>query len=156
MSDIHNVFISHRHEDDGLVAAFKDLMKNRNLTIRDSSITTDNPNAARSETYIKSEILAPNIRWAGKVVVIITPDTKNHSWVGWEVDYAEKFGDKEIIGVWAPGHEGCELPDSLKDHADAVVSWDAESIAAALNGERTWQNPNGDARPAASPNRLGC
>ena len=48
MSDIHNVFISHRHEDDGLVGAFKDLMKGRNLTIRDSSITTTNPNDAKN------------------------------------------------------------------------------------------------------------
>ena len=85
MSDIYNVFLPHRHEDDALAGAFKDLMKGKGVEIRDSSITSDKPNQARSPDYIKREILAPGIDWAGKVVVLITPDTKNHEWVNWRL-----------------------------------------------------------------------
>src|SRR4051794_7385178 len=53
VSETHNVFVSHRHEDDALVAAFKGLLAGRNVDIRDSSITTDNPNSAENEAYIK-------------------------------------------------------------------------------------------------------
>lgn len=134
MPQIHNVFISHRHEDDHLVADFKRLLEGRGVQIRDASITSDTPNRADNEDYIKSRILEPGIRWAGKVVVIITPDTRNHPWVDWEVNFAETCGHKEIIGVWAPGHTGCEVPETLERHADALVSWNADKILEALNG----------------------
>lgn len=156
MPEIHNVFISHRHEDDALVADFKKLLEGRGVEIRDASITSDNPNSASNEAYIKSEILAPGIQWAGKVVVIITPDTCNHPWVDWEVEYAEKYGDKEIIGVWAPGDSGCELPESLERHADAIVSWNADAVIDALNGNSRWEQPNGAPRGNQPVSRIGC
>jgi len=156
MPEIHNVFVSHRHEDDALVKQFKSMLAGKNVVIRDSSITNDAPNDANNDDYIKSQILAPNIQWAGKVVVIITPDTKNHPWVDWEVEYAEKCGDKEIIGVWAPGSDGCELPQALERHADAIVSWDAEKIIDALNGKARWEQPDGTPRPAQHVDRIGC
>lgn len=155
MPDAHNVFISHRHEDDALVANLKTLLGGHNVVIRDSSITSDDPNNASNEAYIKSEILAPNINWAGKVMVIITPDTKNHPWVDWEIEYAEKQG-KEIIGVWAPGSEGCEVPEPLEQHADSLVSWDADKILDALDGNRRWEQCDGSPRSLQPVNRVGC
>ena len=59
--DMKNVFISHIHEDDAGLGKLKDLLKAKGLTIRDYSINADNPNNAKSEDYIKSEILAPRI-----------------------------------------------------------------------------------------------
>lgn len=155
MSDVHNVFISHRHEDDALVSDLKTLLAGRNVAIRDSSITSETPNNANNEAYIKSEILAPNINWAGKVIVIITPDTKNHEWVDWEIEYAEKQG-KEIIGVWAPGSEGCDVPEPLEQHADSIVSWDADKIVDALEGNQKWEQPDGTPRTPQPVNRVGC
>lgn len=152
---MHNVFISHRHEDDALVGDLKLLLANRNVTIRDSSITADSPNRARNEAYIKSEILAPNINWAGKIIVLITPDTKNHPWVDWEVEYAEKMG-KPIIGVWAPDAFGCEVPEPLEKHADSLVSWNAEMIMNALANQQIWERPEGGTRPLQPVNRIGC
>jgi hypothetical protein len=92
MSEVHNVFVSHRHEDDAKIDDFKKLLDGRGVTVRDSSISSSNPNAAKDPDYIKSQILAPRIQWAGKIVVIVTPDTANHEWVDWEVDYANKLG----------------------------------------------------------------
>ena len=155
MADNHNVFISHRHEDDKVVGDFKELLADRGVTVRDASITSDTPNNAKNEAYIKSQILAPGIQWAGKVVVIVTPDTKNHDWVNWEIEYAEKMG-KEIIGVWAPGSEGCDVPEALEGHADSLVTWDPDKIRRALDGERIWDGSDGTPRPAQMISRVGC
>lgn len=153
--DAHNVFISHRHEDDALVGSLKELLADRNVVIRDSSITIDNPNNARNEQYIKEEILAPNINWAGKVIVLITTDTKNHSWVDWEIEYAERQG-KRIIGVWAPGSAGCDVPEPLERHADSIIAWNADSIVAALEGSQQWEQADGTPRAPQYVNRIGC
>lgn len=155
MSDVHNVFISHRHEDDALVGKMKDLLANHGSNVRDSSVTSDTPNNAKSEDYIKS-ILADRIRWAGKIVVIISPDTKNHEWVDWEIEYANKFPDKRIIGVWAPDTVQGDLPGPLEDYADAIVSWDASAINDALNGADNWQAPDGSNGPERTISRIGC
>lgn len=153
MSEIHNVFASHRHEDDALVQDFKELLACHNVEIRNASITADRPNDAESTDYIQNRILAPGIRWAGKLVVLITPDTCNHWWVDWEIQYAMKLG-KPVIAVWAPGSEGCELPDALKRHADDTVSWDADKIIDALNGEGCWENADGSPRSQQPIDRL--
>lgn len=154
MSD-HNVFISHRHEDDGLIQKLKDMLAKRGCDVRDSSVNTTTPNNAKSEDYIR-DILADRIRWAGKVIVLVSPQTKNHEWVDWEIEYAKRFPDKRIIGVWAPDAEGCELPEPLKKHADAVVEWDADAIIDAINGADNWHNPDGTERAPQPISRIGC
>jgi hypothetical protein len=155
VSDSHNVFISHRHEDDHLLGKLKELLSARGCDVRDSSVNSATPNNAKAEDYIKS-ILADRIKWAGKIVVIISPDTKNHEWVDWEIEYANKFPDKRIIGVWAPGTVQGDMPDPLADYADAIVSWDADAISSALNGHDNWQSPEGSAGPERVISRIGC
>ena len=54
MSDIHNVFIPHRHDDDARVAALKRLLESKGVAIRDASITRDKPNKAHDPDYIKN------------------------------------------------------------------------------------------------------
>lgn len=155
VSDQHNAFISHRHEDDALIAKLKELVKNHGANVRDSSIHAGTPNRAKDPDYIKS-ILAGRIEWAGKIVVIVSPQTKNHEWVDWEIEYANKLGDKRIIGVWAPDATGCELPEPLQRHADAVVPWDGKKIAAALDGADDWEDPDGSPRGTYAISRIGC
>ena len=155
MSESHNVFISHRHEDDALVSNFKDLLKGKGVEIRDSSITSDTPNHANSPDYIKTRILAPGINWAGKVVVLITPDTKNHDWVDWEIEYANKL-NKPIVGVWAPGSADCKVPEPLGKYADSIVGWNSERILEALDGSRAFEDSDGTPRPPQPINRIGC
>jgi len=71
----------HRHEDDSLISELKELLSKAGCEVRDSSINADNPNQANDEGYIKS-ILAERMQWAGKILVIISPQTKYHEWVG--------------------------------------------------------------------------
>lgn len=155
MSADHNIFISHRHEDEELVAKLKDLLIRHGIEVRDSSVTSSTPNNANSEDYIKS-ILAAHIQWAGKVIVIVSPGTKDHPWVDWEINYANKQPNKRIIGVWAPGEAGCDLPEPLERHADSLVAWNADAIIRALNGEDNWQAQDGSEAPARTISRIGC
>ena len=79
-----NVFISHVHEDDAGLGKIKDLLGQAGVTIRDSSINSDKPNNAKSPDYIKRDILAPAIDWAGVFICYVTPKTKESEWVTWE------------------------------------------------------------------------
>jgi len=154
--DKKNVFISHVHEDDAGLGKMKDLLKTHGLEIRDSSINSTKPNNATSHDYIKSQILAPQINWASTLLVYITPKTKSSEWVDWEIEYALKQG-KRIVGVWAHGHSECEVPDALKDYADAVVGWNGEQIIDAINGKNNdWQNPDGTPCAPRPIKRYSC
>jgi ribonuclease BN (tRNA processing enzyme) len=81
IGDTANVFISHIHEDDEHLARIKKLLAARGFNIRDASINTAKPNKAKDEGYIKYDILAPRIRWAGVVVVLVSPETKTSAYV---------------------------------------------------------------------------
>lgn len=156
MTDSANVFISHIHEDDSGLTDLKRLLDSNGLSLRDSSITSDKPNNAKSPDYIKSEILAPAIRWAGTMVVHLTPGTRDSEWVNWEIEYAAKQG-KRIVGVWAPGEKDCAVPDALDKYADAVVGWNAERIVRAITGDiNDWTNQDGGMRGTRSIARHSC
>ena len=151
-----NVFISHVHEDDPGLAKLKSLLASKGMTIRDYSISSDNPNNAKSGSYIKSEILAPRIQQCSTVVVYISPETKDSDYVDWEIEYAHKK-DKRIVGVWAEGEKGCELPEALDKYADAVVGWTGDRIIDAIEGKIDGsENPDGSQWPNRKIRRYNC
>jgi hypothetical protein len=154
--EIKCVFISHIHEDDAGLGELKTLLGNNGLTIRDYSINSDNPNNANSEDYIKSEILAPRIRSCKTMVVYISPHTKESKYVNWEIEYAQSLG-KRIVGVWAHGEKGCEVPAALADFGDAVVGWHGNSIIDAINGKIDgWEQPDGSPCAPKDIKRYSC
>jgi hypothetical protein len=155
MPEIYNVFVSHLHEDDAHIESLKALLATKGVVIRDSSITNDTPNEAHNEEYIKDSILRPGIEWAGTLVVIVTPDTKNSKWVEWEIECANKLG-KRIVGVWAQGSAESDLPLPLKNHADAMVGWNGDRIASAISGNDNWQRPDGSPATVKDIKRFGC
>lgn len=142
-NQIRNVFISHKHDDDEGLKDLKGLMARHGISCRDYSIRSDNPNNAHNEDYIKYEILGPRIKQSGCLVVYISDVTHHSDWVNWEIEYARKEG-KRIVGVWARGDLNCEVPESLRNHGDAVVGWNGESIVDAVNGvSNRWYNRDG-------------
>jgi hypothetical protein len=153
--EIKNVFISHIHEDDDRLGALKELLDKHGCVARDGSINSLKPNNAQNDEYIKREILAPKIDWAGVLIVLITKDTCNSDWVNWEVEYAHEKG-KRIVGVWDWGETDADLPESLKNCADAVVGWQGDRILDAINGKREFDNPDGSPRPEADMPRHNC
>ena len=90
MADQTNVFISHVHEDDAGLGKVKALLAQHGINIRDSSINSSSPNNANSPEYIKSGILAPQIKWAGTLLVYVSPQTKDSEWVNWEIELAHR------------------------------------------------------------------
>ena len=157
MSDqTRNVFVSHIHEDDAGLGELRALLEKNGLAIRDYSIHSDNPNNANSEDYIKSQILAPRIRACGTLLVYISPGTKESHYVNWEIEYAQSQG-KRIVGVWARGENGCDLPDALSDYGDAVVGWHGNNIIDAINGEiNGWEQPDGSPSQPRQITRYSC
>lgn len=154
--EIHNIFISHINEDDEELTNMKSLLETSGFRVRDSSINSANPNEAHDPDYIKSGILAPRIRWAGVLVVLISPQTRDSEWVNWEIGYANGLG-KRIVGVWAHGANECDVPEALELYADAVVGWQAERIKNAICGEiNNWETSSGVLRLERAIARHAC
>ena len=151
-----NVFISHVHKDDEGLDDLKKLLKSKGMEVRDSSITSDKPNNAKSTDYIMSTILAPRIDWADCMIVYISSETKNSEWVNREIERA-KTQDKTVVGVWKRGAKGCEVPKALDEYHDAVVGWNADKIIDAINGNfRGYENPDGTREPMRDIRRHPC
>lgn len=142
-NNIKNIFISHAHKDDDGLTDLKVLLNRKGMEVRDGSINSDKPNNATSPDYIKSKILAPRIDWASTMIVYISPKTKDSEWVNWEIERAHQQG-KTIVGVWARGASGCEVPEALDEYGHALVGWNAEKIIAAINGDyEQFETPDG-------------
>jgi len=157
MSDQYkNIFISHVHEDDHRLGPLKDLLKKSGMEVKDGSINSDKPNDAKSPEYIKYEILAPRIRWASTMVVLITPDTKDSKYVQWEIEYAASLG-KRIVGVWDHGEAACDMPEALDRYADAVVGWQGDRVKDAIEGKiNNRETPDGGTTPPRETKRYSC
>ncbi|HVI89230.1 MAG TPA: TIR domain-containing protein [Dongiaceae bacterium] len=155
MAKTRNVFISHVHEDDAGLKKLKDLLAPNGMEIRDSSIHKGKFNNAKDPNYIKNEILAPAINWAGTFICYVSPQTKDSEWVNWEIEYAAKQG-KRIVGIWEHGEKECELPAALKECADAVVGWNSGSIIEAIESKDIWELPDGKPTPIVPLKRHPC
>ena len=142
MPEKKNIFISHVHEDDDLVPKLKDLIDNAGMEVRDGSITSEKPNEAENEDYIKREILEPRIKWASTLVVLITHDTAQSWWVNWEIKRAIEL-EKNIVGVFAQGATDADIPEELQICGDAaIVGWQGGRLVDAINGQiHDWDNP---------------
>ena len=68
-----NAFVSHIHEDDAGLPNLVDLIKRHGMEVLNYSITSDKENNAKSEEYIKTQILGPRINACSALVVYITP-----------------------------------------------------------------------------------
>ena len=156
MKKTKNLFVSHVHEDDKVVGDLKSLLKKNGYSVRDSSIDSSNPNQANDEGYIKSEILGPRIRWAGAMIVLVSPDTHKSEWVNWEIEYAHK-NDTRIVGVWAQGAKESDVPENLDKYADAVVGWQGKAVMNAVTGKtNNWETPDGSIRSPRNIDRHNC
>jgi hypothetical protein len=135
MAETRNIFVVHAHTDDELVPKLKELIERSGMTVRNGSIDGHAPNEANSDEYIKQKYLRPHIDWASVVVVLITDDTAQSSWVDWEIKYAASRG-KHIVGVYAHGATDADLPEELTQLPEApIVGWQSERIALAIEGK---------------------
>lgn len=145
-----NVFISHYHKDDKYLPKVKNLLVKKGYEIRDSSIDRTKPNNANNPDYIKS-LLRPKIDWAGSIIVLIGPKTHERQWVDWEIEYANRHGDKRIVGLYLPGATDSDVPDSLDKYGDALVPWNSDKLDSAIDGENIWLDTNNKPRKGVWP-----
>jgi len=144
---ICNVFISHIHEDDAKLQDLKALLAQHGCNVRDSSVTNDKPNEAKDREYIKHGVLAPRIGWAGALIVLVSPGTRESWWVDWEIEYARQHG-KRIIGVWDYGAADSDVPENLDKYHDALLGWRGERIVDAVFGRlNERETPTGELPP---------
>ncbi len=148
MSDkIKNIFVSHQHNDADKIESFKNLIGNHGIDMRDSSIYENKlKNNAKNEQYIKQELIKPQMKWAGTVVVLIGKDTAKSDYVNWEIKTAAEMG-KRIVGVYLQGAKKEDIPIELIENGNNLVGWNGEKIVKAINGEDLeWENPDGSPR----------
>ena len=153
-AEIKNVFVSHYHKDEESIQKLKDLLSD-DYCIKNYSVTTDKYNEAENEDYIKYEYLKPLITQSSALICLIGPETHDSEWVDWEIREAEKLG-KPIIGVYIQGAKDSDVPQALKEFADAIVGWNADNIMKALGGESSFVNADGTPRASVSGGRVTC
>jgi hypothetical protein len=156
-SNRRHLFISHHHKDDKTVSAFLSLIAGRGYDIRNSSIRAKPANQKRldegrvSDEVIK-RLLRMKISWASTVVVLVGKETHQRPWVDWEIEQAHKQG-KRIVGVYERGGTEADIAQNLEKYGSALVAWNTDSIIGAIDGENSFQNPDGSIRQA--PNASG-
>lgn len=143
-----NIFISHYGGDEKYIEPFKQKISS-GVNVYDSSIVESEPNHATNKEYIKRNILAPKIDWAGTVVVLIGPKTKEREYVNWEIEYALRH-DKRVVGVYLPGAKKEDVPEALEKYGDALVTWEKDKMIDAINGENSWETTEGTQRPTVT------
>ena len=149
-----NLFISHIHEDDAKLSDLMSLASKKGMSVRNYSITSDKPNNARSERYIK-RLLSRHIKPCSTFLVYITPQTRDSKWVNWEIEHAARKG-KRIVGVWAYGAAGCAIPTALEKHHHALVGWNGGNIVRAIDGRLNKSyNYEGQPRPQRTDIKFG-
>ena len=140
-----NIFISHFGKDDAHIAKLKDLLKQKDYTLRNSSIDSSKPNDAKNSEYIKS-LLRKGIEWAGTTIVLIGSKTHTRWWVDYEIEQSQRMGNR-IVGVYLPGETESQIPDSFEKYADALVGWNSDRIIDAIEGGcNNFENPDGTPR----------
>ena len=145
-----HLFISHHHQDDAKVTKLTKLLSGKGYDVRNSSVRMKPENQRRmNEKRVPKEvierILRMKISWASTVIVLIGKDTHTRPWVNWEIDKAKEQG-KRIIGVYDRGGTEADIPPSLEKYGSAIVNWNSESIISAIDGDNTFQNPDGTER----------
>lgn len=143
-----NVFVSHHHKDDTHVDKLTALLKKNGCNIRNSSIRAKPANQDRLDKGLVKDstirrLLRMKMSWAGTVVVLVGKETHTRPWVDWEIREAKRQG-KNIVGVYEHGlKEKVQLPEALEKYSTALVGWDSNSIIDAINGNPSFQNPDG-------------
>lgn len=160
-NQLKNVFISHHHIDDAQVDKLTALLKRNDCNIRNSSIRAKPANQERLDKGLIKDatikrLLRMKMSWAGTVVVLIGKETHTRQWVDWEIQEANRQG-KNIVGVYEHGLKNIvNLPAGIKRYGSSVVGWDSGSIINAINGNPSFQNPDGSPCPRNNGDHSTC
>lgn len=162
-SNRRHVFISHHHQDDEHVTRMTQMLKRGGYDIRNSSIRAKPANQRRLDEGLVSErtikrLLRMKMSWVSTVVVLIGKETHARPWVNWEIEQANRLGMR-VVGVFTRGGTEEDIPPAFEKYGSDLVSWNTESIMAAIDNEREgpFQDPDGNPRqPPVTPTTTTC
>ncbi|MBC8234988.1 leucine-rich repeat domain-containing protein [bacterium] len=99
------IFLSYTREDNDYMQQVKIALKKTGM-----SVWTDEALIPGTPDWVKE--IEKNIKNANAMVVILSPDANETTWVGREISFAEKF-EKKIFPILCSGDEMSSIPISL-------------------------------------------
>jgi len=107
-ADVHHIFLSYSRKDTPMMQRIADDLRGSGMTVWvDDNLEPGTPAWERS--------ISAAIRYAGCLVVILSPDAEQSTWVGRELAMAETL-DKRIFPNLARGSEKDAIPFRLMSH----------------------------------------
>jgi hypothetical protein len=160
MSDTHNIFISHKGEDDVQVQNLKARLKSQGYDVRNFSVdSTNHKDGRRPSDAVIARLLRMRIGWSSTFICLIGPDTHTSKYVNDEIRYAHEQG-KRIVGIYAHGSaNNVELPEAFKKYGGTPLGWNSlDKLGDAIEGKSMpAENPDGSSRkPIYEVTRVKC
>jgi len=125
----YKLFISHSWDYEDDYKRLKDRLRDvSDFEFLDYSVPQDDPLDARTKAEL-SQQLKSKIKQTSAVVIISGMYTSYSDCIEMEIDLAGEL-NKPIIGVKPWGNE--QMPRKVKEEADIVVGWNAQSIVNAV------------------------
>ncbi|MGA7675282.1 MAG: hypothetical protein WCA78_09590 [Rhizomicrobium sp.] len=93
---------------------------------------------------------------ADVIVVLICKEAAKNPIVGKIIELAVKLG-KRVVGVWAEDASEEDLPEGLRRHGEASVTFKTTPLKQCILGEKPeWQNPDGSPQGKKKTPRHHC
>jgi hypothetical protein len=146
-----NIFIGYVNKNNKKLQDLKSLLKAKGYAYRDATLENLNP-----DNTIDQDCLSRGVKWAGTLILFISPDTRKSKLGDWTIEFAQK-NDTRIIGVWALDAKNSDLPNNFDNYGDIIVGWDENKIIDAIEGRiESWETPDGNECPSRSITRYSC
>lgn len=160
MADSHNVFISHKGEDDRQVQNLKQRLKAQGYNVRNFSVdSTNHKDGRRPSDAVIARLLRMRVSWSSTLICLIGPDTHTSKYVNDEIKYAHEQG-KKIVGMYTYGSANdVEIPEAFKIYGGTPLGWNSvDKLGDAIEGRNMpAENPDGSDRlPIYHITRVKC
>lgn len=160
MADSHNVFISHKGEDDKQVQNLKARLKAQGYNVRNFSVdSTKHKDGRRPSDAVIARLLRMRVSWSSTFICLIGPDTHTSKYVNDEIKYAHDLG-KKIVGMYTHGSANdVELPEAFKKYGGTPLGWNSvDKLGDAIEGKNMpAENADGSTRePIYDVTRVKC
>ena len=160
MADSHNIFISHKGENDAQVQGLKARLKANGYDVRNFSVdSTNHKDGRRPSDAVIERLLRMRVSWSSTLICLIGPDTHKSKYVNDEIKYAHEQG-KRIVGMYAHGSaNNVELPEAFKKYGNTPLGWTSlDKLGDAIEGKNMpAENADGTPRiPIAKITRVKC
>lgn len=160
MPESHNIFVSHKGEDDKQVQSLKTRLKDQGYDVRNFSVdSTNHKDGRRPSDAVIARLLRMRVSWSSTFICLIGSDTHKSKYVNDEIRYAHELG-KRIVGIYTYGSaNNVEIPDAFKKYGGTPLGWNSlDKLGDAIEGKNIpAENPDGSTRDPIYPvTRVKC